>query len=137
MITRSLITLLGLALLTLQGCTIYPSHSRTAVAVHDHNAHLRLSFSDYERRYIQQYYGHQKPVRYQPPKRHKVPPEYTQRYHRYKALPNQYRPQPISRDLNRRLTPLPKGYSRVMIGKDMAIMNQRTRVLSDIMWQVR
>ena len=129
--TRSIILVLALFMLILQGCTVYPTHSRTAIGVHDQNIRLNLMFTDYDRRYIQQYYGHHKLHH------RKVPPGYYQRYKRHNALPSHYRPIPISRELDRRLTPLPSGYIRVMIGDDMAIMDTRTRILYDIMWQIR
>ncbi|MBN2865891.1 MAG: hypothetical protein JXK16_07780 [Thiotrichales bacterium] len=129
--TPILVLLLGTLVLTLQGCTIYPTHASGSVAVHDHHNQVNLRFSDYQRRYIEHYYGHPKPQHY------RVPPSYYQRYHQHERLPKQYRPKPISRDLNRHFPSLPKGYARVMIGNDMAIMNTRTRVLSDIIWQIR
>ena len=129
--TRFTLLILSLFLLTLQGCTIYPTHSQTSVGVYDQNVRLNLLFTDYDRRYIQQYYGHRK-------KPHgRIPPGYYQRYNRHKVLPSHYRPIPIPRELDRRLSPLPSGYIRVMIGNDIAIMNTRTRVLYDIMWQIR
>ena len=128
--TRPIILVLALFLLGLQGCTIYPTQTRAAVSVHEPNMHVKLVFTDYDRRYIQSYYGHRKP-------HGKVPPGHYKRYSRHKPLPSHYRPIPIPRELNRRLTPLPAGYIRVMIGNDLAIMNTRTRVLYDIMWSIR
>jgi len=128
---RPFLLLLALFTLVLQGCTVYPTHTRTAVSMHDQHIGLKLVFTDYDRSYIQKFYG------FRHPPRGKLPPGYYKRYHRQKALPGHYRPVPIPRDLDRRLTPLPSGYIRVMIGNDMAIMNTRTRVLYDIMWAIR
>lgn len=122
---------LATAALLLQGCTIYPSHSSTRVSAQYQTSGAHLHFSDYDRRYIQQYYGHRQPSS------HKVPPSYYQRYNRYQKLPPKYRPKPLNRELNRKLSRLPTGYTRVRIGNDIAIMNTRTRVLSDIMWRIR
>ncbi|WP_178861861.1 hypothetical protein [Thiomicrorhabdus cannonii] len=113
----------------LNGCTVAPT--RGAVQVHSDNVSLKLAFNDYDRNYIHRYYGY--PHKHRKP----LPPGYYNRFHRHKPLPRNYYPRPLPWELERRLSPLPSGYMRMIIGNDVVLMNSHNRVVYDILWSIR
>lgn len=129
---KTVATIALIALFTgLSACTSYPTASRGMVETHSDNLHMRLVFTDYDRQHIFRYFGH-------PRRPHgRIPPGHYKRFHRHKPLPRGLHPRPIPRELDRRLSPLPSGYVRVIIGDDIAIMNTRTRVIYDVIWSIR
>lgn len=125
------IVILGLIGL-LNGCVAHPVSTQTSVHVRDDNLRMHLIFSDYDRNYIYKYYGYPNKRRYK-----KIPPGHYKRLERHRPLPSSYHYRPLPWELERRLSPLPAGYIRVIVGNDIAIMNTRTRVLYDILWEIQ
>ena len=120
------------ALSGLAGCETPPHYGE--VRVHDRDYDLRVVFSDSDRRIIRDYY--REDYRRLPPglaKKGKIPPG-----HAFKLRRNQPVPPDISwvylpPDVERRLSRLPDGYVRVIIGADVGILNTRTRVVVDLL----
>lgn len=135
--------LLAAMLIPLSGCETYPRHgypdSRDrdyrAPYSRDQHVDVRIVFSDQDRAYISDYYRPRHPHGYPPglAKKGKVPPGHAKKLRRGEPIPPDYRWQPIPRDLDGRLSRLPEGYVRVVIGADIGIMNVRTHVLVDLL----
>jgi hypothetical protein len=124
--------LLAAAATSLAGCEIYPRYGE--VGIHDRDYDVRIVFSDRDRVLIRDYYG--PPYRGLPPglaKKGKVPPGHAWRMQRQAPIPAEVAWRPLPYDLDHRLSRLPDGYVRVIVGADIGIMNVRTRVVVDLL----
>ena len=129
---RTLFVMMALAgVASMSGCAVQPTYGDVRVQGRDFD--VRVAFSDQDRVLIRDYYR----VNYRslPPglaKQGKIPPGHAMKLVRNQpvpaALPWRYLPE----NLERRLSPLPGDYVRVMVGADVAIMNVRTRVVMDL-----
>jgi hypothetical protein len=129
MTTRSTALLLALALAGLAGCEAYPP--RGDVRVHDRDYDVRVVFSDRDRSILRDYYRDYR----LPPglaKKGKVPPGHAYRLQRQQSLPPGANWEYLPADLDRRLSRLPEGYVRIVVGGDVAILHTRTRVVLDV-----
>jgi hypothetical protein len=124
--------LLTVAALTgLAGCETYPSYG--AVSVHDRDYDVRVVFNDQDRTIIRDYY--RSSYRGLPPglaKKGKIPPGHAFKLLRHQAIPPGVTWETLPADVERRLSRLPDGYVRVVIGTDVAILHTRTRVVLDV-----
>ncbi|MEW5768929.1 MAG: hypothetical protein AB1831_01055 [Pseudomonadota bacterium] len=121
------------ALLPLQsGCETYPRYGE--VRVHDRDYDVRVVFTDHDRVLIRDYYA-PRHARLPPglAKQGKVPPGHAWRMRRGTPIPQDYHWHAIPADLDGRLSRLPDGYVRVIVGADIGIMNVRTRVVVDLL----
>lgn len=119
------------ALAGLAGCETYPYYGD--VRVHDRDYDVRVVFSDSDRAIIRDYY--QSYYRGLPPglaKKGKVPPGHAYRMQRHQGIPPGVTWEYLPADVERRLSRLPDGYARVVIGADVAILHTRTRVVLDV-----
>lgn len=110
----------------LAGCQPYYGEAR----VHDRDYDVRVAFTDRDRVVIRDYY------RGLPPglaKKGKVPPGHAYKMRRQHGVPPDVRWQYLPADLDRRLSRLPEGYARIVVGADVAIMNTRTRIVVDLL----
>ncbi|MGD8743558.1 MAG: hypothetical protein PVH46_09040 [Granulosicoccaceae bacterium] len=123
--------------LLLAACTTAP-HTSGRVTVHGKDASATIVFSDYDRRYIYDYYRkHHKYYKKKrlPPglaKRQQLPPGLAKRDRLPPGLQGHYLPH----DLDRHLTRLPSNFVRLKIGRDIVLMDARTRVIFDIILDV-
>ena len=123
-----------LATLLLGGCASYGATSGRVV-IRDDTGMVDIRFSDHDRTLIHDYYGearrHGKGL---PPglaKRHgELPPGLAKR----QKLPPGLQYEPLPRDLDRRLAPLPSSYIRVRVGQDIVLMDGRTHVVLDVIY---
>lgn len=116
----------------LTGCETYPRYGE--VGIHNRDYDVRVVFSDRDRVIIRDFYA--PPPRGLPPglaKKGKVPPGHAMRLRRGDAIPDGYMWRPLPRELEERLSRLPDGYVRVVVGAHIGIMNVRTRVVFDLM----
>jgi len=122
-----------LAALVVTGCA---AHAVTSgrVAVRDDRAAVELRFSDRDRALIEQYYRTAKPKKAPPglAKRERLPPGLAKR----DTLPPGLQGRLLPRELESRLAVLPAAYVRVIIGRDIVLMNRDTRVVLDILYGV-
>lgn len=129
---RSMFIVAGLAVLA-TGCA---THALTSgrVVVRNGNAEVAISFSERDRALIAEYYGKRK--RRLPPglakRRGGLPPGLAKR----DKLPPGLRGDRLPSDLERRLARLPEGYVRVRIGRDIVLLDGRTRVVLDVVYDV-
>lgn len=116
----------------LTGCETYPRYGE--VGIHNRDYDVRVVFSDRDRVIIRDFYA--PPHRGLPPglaKKGKVPPGHAMRLRRGDAIPDGYMWRSLPRELEERLSRLPDGYVRVVVGAHIGIMNVRTRVVFDLM----
>ncbi len=115
----------------LTACETYPT--RGEVRAHDRDYDVRAVFSDKDRAVIQNYY--RASYRGLPPglaKQGKVPPGHAFKLARGQGIPPGIAWKSLPTDLEKRLSRLPDGYVRIMIGTDLGILNTRTRVVLDV-----
>lgn len=129
---RGLPLLGALLLFGVTGCETYPRHAD--VRVHDRDYDVRIVFSDRDRGLIRDYFVSSHPHGMPPglARKGKLPPGHAMRLNRGAPLPQGYSSRPMPRDLDGRLSRLPEGYVRVIVGGDIGIMNVRTRVILDV-----
>ena len=119
------------ATLLLNGCV-----TRQAVVVKTHSPGMSTSFyfSDTDRSQIKGYYLYNRPYRKPIPPGHRK--QYTPRYQRHQALPHGVPYSRLPSHLESRLPRLPADYMRIVVGGDIMIMNVRTRVIYDVMFDL-
>lgn len=146
------------ASLIMGGCQVAPVvHGQAGVVVGDEHshAHVAVVFSDNDRRHIRDYYHaryekrHRESRRYEekhsrkkmPPgltKREKLPPGLEKREQlppglaKRDRVPAGVHGRPLPSELERRLSRLPAGVSRVRVGAEIVLINDRTRVVLDV-----
>jgi hypothetical protein len=123
---------LAIAALTgLAGCETHPHAGE--VRVHDRGYDVRVVFSDPDLRIIRDYY--RTDYRGLPPglaKKGKIPPGHAYKLQRNQGIPPSVNWTYLPASVESRLSRLPEGYVRVIIGADVAILHTRTRVVVDL-----
>lgn len=129
--------LLAILLAPLAGCETQPRYGE--VRVRDRHYDVRVVFSERDIAVIRDYYaprrGHGHPHGYPPglAKKDKVPPGHAKKFRRGEPLPRELAWRAMPRELEERLSRLPDGYVRIVVGADIGIMNVRTRVVMDLL----
>lgn len=134
--TPALPLMLALSLFCVVGCEA-PAPRYGKVVVHDRDVDVRIIFNERDRIIIRDWYAsrhHSLPPGLA--KQGKLPPGHAKRWAPRDTLPPglAYRSLPV--ELERRLSPLPDGYVRVIIGSDIVLINTRTRVIFDILYDI-
>jgi hypothetical protein len=130
-----LLWILAASAAALTGCETTPRHGEVAVQGRDYG--VRVVFSDRDRVQIRDYYAAK--YRGLPPglaKQGKVPPGHAKKMQPGAPIPEGYAWRHLPRDLEDRLSRLPEGYVRVVIGADIGIMDVRSRVVLDLVEDV-
>ncbi len=132
------ICLLSATTLTLGGCQTIPVvHGGGGVVVQDKESRVAVVFTTGDRRLIHDYYysRHQakrgKGKKRMPPglaKREHLPPGLAKREH----LPPGLSGRSLPHELERQLSPLPQGVSRVRIGAQIVLIDDNSRVVLDV-----
>ncbi|MHB1145211.1 MAG: hypothetical protein ACYCZS_09965 [Thiobacillus sp.] len=120
----------------LAGCVSPPRYGEARA--HERDYDVRVVFSDRDRAIIRDYY--RSDYRRLPPglaKQGKIPPGHAFRMQRQQAIPPGVAWENLPTDVERRLSRLPEGYVRVVIGADVAILHTRTRVVLDVVEALR
>lgn len=126
------LTLLLAALLALTGCETLQTRE-VDVGVKGKDQSIRIVFSDRDRDLIRDYYTAR--AKRLPPglaKKGKIPPGHAMQMERWGRLPPGIAYRPLPGDLERRLSALPEGYARIVLGADIGILDTRTRVVVDV-----
>lgn len=135
---KHVITMLltGVLALVLSGCVIDPDGVSGRVAVGGEHGAIDIVFNDHDRALIRDYYyGGGAQRKGLPPglaKKDKLPPGLQQQLVRHGQLPPGLQYQRFPADLERRLSPLPRGYLRAEIGGSFVLFNENTRVIFDV-----
>lgn len=123
----------ALAALLMSGCETMPGIGGQ-IGVAGPHAAASVAFSDRDRQLVSEYYA--APARRVPPglaKRERLPPGLEKQLQRNGRLPPGLQGRGLPGDLEARLSRLPEGYARIVIGGDIVISNTRTQVVVDIL----
>jgi hypothetical protein len=119
--------------LMMTGCA---AHTVTSgrVVIRDDRAVVEVRFSDRDRAIMEEYYRAAKPKKTPPglAKRELLPPGLAKR----DTLPPGLQGRLLPRELEARLTVLPAAQVRLIIGRDIVLMQRDTRVVLDILYGV-
>jgi hypothetical protein len=116
--------LFAFALLT--GCETFPDYG--GVVIQDEDVRVKVEFGERDRRLIRQHYaGKHK-------KHKKTPPGLQKQLVKRGELPPGLQGRGLPHNLERQLSPLPGGYVRMKVGGDVIILNEKTRVVADIIY---
>lgn len=125
----------ALAVLALGGCATHAATSGRVV-IQDQNATVDVAINHHDRAVIRDYYTKQRKKKGLPPGLAKrsggLPPGLAKR----DRLPPGLRSEPLPYDLEGQLSHLPESYVRLRVGQDIVLMNQKTRVVFDVVYGV-
>ncbi len=107
----------------LGGCAVYTATSGQVVLKDDSQA-VEVRFTADDRAAVQSYYQ-------QSWSRNNVWPRINIVVG--KALPSGTRGEPLPRDLEQKLSPLPSSYVRLRVGRDIVLLEKQTRMVRDIL----
>ena len=134
------------AILILPGCENLAQDLRNVVDVSGiikmkgEHANLTLSFSDADRRNILDFYqGRKSKSKKTPPglaKRKNLPPGLQKQIERNGRLPPGLQGRGLPGDLEHRLDRLPGGYVRLVVGRDIVLVKEKTGIVLDVMIDV-
>lgn len=119
----------------LNGCQSRTARSTSGgVIVRAPGGEVAVIFSDRDRQLIGDYYAGTRAKKVPPglAKKETLPPGLAKQVVKKGTLPPGLQSRALPRDLEARLSRLPEGYKRVIIGADIAILNTSTRVIADI-----
>lgn len=105
---------------------------------------IDLSFSNHDRELIREYFHYKSRYRQHPPglsKKSKIPPGHQKKYRRHDHLPRNFMYQRstyqrLPHELERRLSRLPNGCFRVVIGGSVILFDERTQLILDVIHEL-
>jgi hypothetical protein len=124
---------------SLAGCAAKPSVEGGSVEVHNENIHAKIVFNDADRLKIHNYYKKNRKYKNIPPglaKKETPPPGLQKHIVKHGELPPGLQGRTLPDELERTLSTLPSGYIRLKVAGDVVLMNEKTRVVVDVIWGV-
>ena len=121
------------------GCATTPTVDSGTVAIENKDMSAVIVFNDNDRGKIWDYYKSMKKTKTMPPglaKKQELPPGLQKHIARYGELPPGLEGRRLPLDLEGGLSRLPAGYIRLRVGGDIVLMNEKTRVVFDVVWDV-
>lgn len=121
------------------GCATTPRIDSGAIAVENKDIKAAMVFGAGDSEKIHHYYKSRKKEKNLPPglaKKEKLPPGLEKHIQKHGELPPGLEGRRLPHDLDRTLTRLPEGYVRLKVGGDVVLMNEKTRVVFDVIWDV-
>ncbi len=124
------------------GCIAIPTVNSGSIEVGNENMRVNVAFNEKDREKIKNYYKHTgkaKKSKKMPPglaKKQNLPPGLQNLIDKNGQLPPGLQKRSLPRDLERGLSPLPKGYVRIKVGGDVVLMDEKTRMVVDVIWEV-
>lgn len=120
------------------GCVNSPYGTSGRVVVEDEHGMIDIVFSDHDRALLREHYRYQHQAQHKrlPPglaKKNKLPPGIQKQLVRHAQLPPGLQYQRLPYELERRMSRLPDGYLRILIGGSIVLFNERTRLIFDVM----
>jgi len=129
---RLLLVLGFMSVWVLAGC-VAQALTSGRIVVRDDTAVASPHFNARDRALIRDYYAARsrgrKTTRSELAKRERLPPGFG----RGDAMPAGLAGRVLPAELERRLTPLPDSYTRIIVGTDVLLLNRRTRLVADIL----
>ena len=130
-----------LALLALSACASNSPVYSGRVSANNEQMRVDVAFTSTDRQYIRDYYtGHaEKGGKGLPPglaKKERMPPGHEKQLVRNGTLPPGLQRQALPNALEARLSPLSGNYVRVRVGQDIVLMDARTNVMLDIIYNL-
>jgi hypothetical protein len=124
----------------LSGCASSPQINSGIFEVHSDSTHVKVAFSDNDRRIIHKYY-HIKKSKYKksPPglaKKNTLPPGLQKQLQRKGKLPPGLDKRNLPYELEEKLSPLPQGYVRIKVGGNIVLMDEQSEVIFDIIHDI-
>ena len=129
---------LTLVIFSFSGCITTSGINSGSVEVESRDISLKVAFNDNDRYRIRKYYGRNlkgKKSKKTPPglaKKQSLPPGLQKQVKRNGVLPPGLQGRGLPVELKRELSFLPNGYVRIKVGGDVVLMNQKTRVIFDV-----
>jgi hypothetical protein len=134
----------------LAGCVTTPAESPTVesgtivvesgtVIVETEDVSAVIVFSDSDRDKIRRYYSNMKKTKRMPPglaKKQELPPGLQKHIAKYGELPPGLEGRGLPQDLEGILSHLPAGFVRLQVGVDVVLLNKKTRIVLDVIWDV-
>ena len=120
-------------------CAATPPVDSGTIAVENKDIKAVMVFGAADREKINHYYKSRKKEKPLPPglaKKEKLPPGLEKHIQKHGELPPGLEGRRLPHDLDRTLTRLPEGYVRLKVGGDVVLMNEKTRVVFDVIWDV-
>ncbi len=130
-------------LMLLAGCQTLPRTTGGTVDVASKNIQLKLYFTEREKELIYTHYkyhkkhkrAHQKKHKHMPPglaKKKHLPPGLQKQLTKNDTLPPGIQHRMLPKNLEQKMHRLGRNYIRVIVGQDIVLMNQKTRVVFDV-----
>ncbi len=123
----------------LAGCAATPAPDSTTIAVETDDMRGMIVFSSTDRARIKQFYRSAKNAKHIPPglaRKDKLPPGLQKHIIERGTLPPGLEGRRLPVTLERTLSPLKPGYIRLRIGGDVFLLDEKTRVVFDVIWNV-
>ena len=127
-------------LIVLNGCTSFPQINSGMFEIESENVHVKVAFSDNDRRFIHRYYRNKKLNRKGLPpglaKKETLPPGLQKQLKKNGKLPPGLAKRSLPSELEERLSPIPRGYVRLKVGSNIILMNASTEEIADIIYDI-
>ena len=136
---KLVVLLLAILAFSLAGCAANPSVKGGSVEVHSEKIHAKVVFTDDDRLKIHNYYEKQGKHKKMPPglaKKQELPPGLQKHIVKHGELPPGLQGRRLPDELVRKLSALPGGFIRLKVGVDVVLLNEKTRVVADVIWGV-
>lgn len=110
-----------------------------SIGVENKDIRAVMVFTASDREKIVQFYKNGRKSKTLPPglaKKQELPPGLQKHVEKYGELPPGLEGRSLPLDLERTLARLPEGYVRLKVEGDVVLMNEKTRVVFDVVWNV-
>jgi len=124
----------------LAGCATTPTVESGGVEIETDDMRAVIVFSDSDRFKIREHYKKTGKSKKVPPglaKRDKLPPGLQKHIEKNGKLPPGLEGRRLAPGLERTLSRLPAGFVRLRVGGDVVLLNEKTRVVLDVIWDVK
>ena len=121
------------------GCATTPTVDSGTIAIETEDMSAVIVFSDSDRGKIRHYYENIKKTKTVPPglaKKQELPPGLQKHVVKHGELPPGLEGRGLPQDLEGVLSHLPAGFVRLRVGGDVVLLNEKTRVVLDVIWDV-
>ena len=132
--------ILGILLpMFLTGCVTTPTVESGGIEIETEDMRAVIVFSDSDRAKIREHYRKKGKSKKMPPglaKKKRLPPGLQKHIEKNGKLPPGLEGRRLAPGLERSLSGLPAGFVRLQIDHDIVLLNEKTRVVLDVIWDV-